>query len=63
MVFAEDTESFMLGLEEFLTVHVKNGQPVSGDVDDTFLHEFAIGSNNIPFENIGIFVREKINNY
>ena len=31
-VFAEDTESFMVGLEEFLTIHVKNGQPVSGDV-------------------------------
>ena len=63
MVFAEDTESFILGLEEFLTIHVKNTQPVSGDVDDTFLHEFGIDSNNIPSENIGNFVREQINNY
>ena len=63
MVFAEDTESFISGLEEILTVHVKNGPSVSGDVDDTFLHEFGIGSNNIPFENINIFVREQINSY
>ena len=63
MVFAEDTESFMLGLEEFLTVHVKNGQPVSGDVDDTFLHEFGIGSDNNSSENVVNFVREKIDNH
>ena len=53
----------MSGLEEFLTIHVKNGQPVSGDVDDTFLHEFGIGSDNGPFESIVNFARGQINNY
>ena len=62
-VFAEDMESFMLGLEEFLTIHVKNGLPVSGDVDDTFLHEFGIGSDNNSSENVVSFVREKIDNH
>ena len=60
-VFAEDIESFMLGLEEFLNVHIRNGEPVSGEVDDTFLYEFGLGSNDLPSENIVKFIRNKIN--
>ena len=60
-VFAEDIESFMLGLEEFLKIHIRNGEPVSGDVDDAFLYEFGLGSDDFPSENIVKYIRDKIN--
>ena len=39
------------------------GEQVSGEVDDTFLHEFGIGPDNSPSESIVNFAREQINNH
>lgn len=60
VVFAEDPDSFMLGFDRFLETHVKDGVPISGDVDDRFLYEFGLGDGNNPAKNIVNLMLEQI---
>ena len=50
----------MLGFDRFLETHVKDGVPISGDVDDRFLYEFGLGDGNNPAKNIVNLMLEQI---